>query len=158
MDSSPFSVRLTVPRAPTISPMSHRSTMRLNVPGFFASTRLTSRYSCRAIPYKRLSGWSSKASGGVERHRGRRLKARGGRRETTAKNAPVRELDHHRAHVVKREAKRPEFLRVGVVERPDAPRERVQPRAVVREAHHPSPQRRLDLVQRDGAAHERLSQ
>mmetsp|Transcript_2490 Transcript_2490/g.7946 ORF Transcript_2490/g.7946 Transcript_2490/m.7946 type:complete len:242 (-) Transcript_2490:240-965(-) len=50
MDSSPFSVRLTVPRAPTISPMSHRSTMRLNVPGFFASTRLTSRYSCIAPP------------------------------------------------------------------------------------------------------------
>ncbi|EEH52127.1 uncharacterized protein MICPUCDRAFT_65704 [Micromonas pusilla CCMP1545] len=38
-----------------------------------------------AVPYKRLSGWSSKASGGAERRRGRALKARGGRRETTAK-------------------------------------------------------------------------
>ena len=38
-----------------------------------------------AIPYKRTSGWSSKASVGVERRRGRGLKARGGRRETTAK-------------------------------------------------------------------------
>eukprot|EP00982_Pelagococcus_subviridis_P015497 31405-Pelagococcus_subviridis.AAC.12 len=32
-----------------------------------------------------ISGWSSKASVGVERHRGRVLKARGGRRETTGK-------------------------------------------------------------------------
>jgi hypothetical protein len=30
-------------------------------------------------------GWSSKASVGVERRRGRVLKSRGGRRETTAK-------------------------------------------------------------------------
>jgi hypothetical protein len=39
----------------------------------------------RAVLYKRMSGWSSKASVGVERRRGRVLKARGGRRETTGK-------------------------------------------------------------------------
>ena len=39
----------------------------------------------RAVLYKRMSGWSSKASGGVERRRGRGLKAWDGRRETTAK-------------------------------------------------------------------------
>jgi hypothetical protein len=32
-----------------------------------------------------MSGWSSKASDGVERRRGRGLKARGGRRDTTTK-------------------------------------------------------------------------
>ena len=39
----------------------------------------------RVVPYERISGWSSKASDGVERRRGRGLKPRGGRRETTAK-------------------------------------------------------------------------
>ena len=39
----------------------------------------------RAVLYKRMSGWSSKASGGVEGRRGRGLKAWCGRRETTAK-------------------------------------------------------------------------
>eukprot|EP00982_Pelagococcus_subviridis_P015737 31422-Pelagococcus_subviridis.AAC.16 len=39
----------------------------------------------RAIPYKRLSGWSCEASDGVQRRRGRGLKARCGRRETTGK-------------------------------------------------------------------------
>ena len=39
----------------------------------------------RAVLYERMSGWSSKASVGVERRRWRGLKARGGRRETTAK-------------------------------------------------------------------------
>ena len=39
----------------------------------------------RVVPYKRTLGWSSKASVGVERRRGRVLKPRGGRRETTAK-------------------------------------------------------------------------
>ena len=41
--------------------------------------------SLRVVPYKRMSGWSSKASVGVERRRGRGLKARGGRRDTPAK-------------------------------------------------------------------------
>ena len=44
-ESSPFSVRFTTPRAPTMSPMSTRSTMRLNVPGAAASTRFLSQYS-----------------------------------------------------------------------------------------------------------------
>eukprot|EP00982_Pelagococcus_subviridis_P004033 29026-Pelagococcus_subviridis.AAC.19 len=39
----------------------------------------------RVVPYKAISGWSSKASAGVERRRGRALKASGGRRCTTAK-------------------------------------------------------------------------
>eukprot|EP00982_Pelagococcus_subviridis_P012585 31180-Pelagococcus_subviridis.AAC.12 len=38
--------------------------------------------SLRVVPYKRMSGWSSKASVGVEWRRGRGLKARGGRRDT----------------------------------------------------------------------------
>eukprot|EP00982_Pelagococcus_subviridis_P004986 29436-Pelagococcus_subviridis.AAC.1 len=38
----------------------------------------------RVVPYEAMSGWSSKASVDVERRRGRGLKARGGRRETTA--------------------------------------------------------------------------
>ena len=37
------------------------------------------------VPYEAMSGWSSKASVGVQRRRGRGLKPRGGRRETTAK-------------------------------------------------------------------------
>ena len=44
-ESSPFSVRFTVPRAPTMSPMSTRSTMRLNAPGSSASMRFLSQYS-----------------------------------------------------------------------------------------------------------------
>ena len=36
-------------------------------------------------PYERTSGWSSKASGEVERRRGRGLKARGGRRDAPGK-------------------------------------------------------------------------
>ena len=39
----------------------------------------------RVVPYKAMSGWSSKASGGVERRHGRGLKARCGRREAPAK-------------------------------------------------------------------------
>ena len=39
----------------------------------------------RVVPYKATSGWSSKASGGVERRRGRVLNAGGGRRDTPAK-------------------------------------------------------------------------
>jgi hypothetical protein len=39
----------------------------------------------RVVPYERMSGWSSKASGGVERRPGRVLKARDGRRETPGK-------------------------------------------------------------------------
>ena len=39
----------------------------------------------RVVPYKAMAGWYSKASGGVERRRGRGLNARDGRRETTAK-------------------------------------------------------------------------
>jgi len=39
----------------------------------------------RAVLYERKSGWSSKASGGVERRRGRGLKARDGRRDTPGK-------------------------------------------------------------------------
>eukprot|EP00982_Pelagococcus_subviridis_P008144 30817-Pelagococcus_subviridis.AAC.1 len=39
----------------------------------------------RVVPYKRMAGWSSKASVEVERRRGRGMKARGGRRETPAK-------------------------------------------------------------------------
>ena len=39
----------------------------------------------RAVLYKRMLGWSSKASVGVERHRGRGLKPWCGRSETTAK-------------------------------------------------------------------------
>ena len=43
-------------------------------------------FALRVVPYERLSGWSSKASGGVERRRGRGLKARDpGRRETPGK-------------------------------------------------------------------------
>eukprot|EP00982_Pelagococcus_subviridis_P009778 30943-Pelagococcus_subviridis.AAC.17 len=39
----------------------------------------------RGVLYKRTSGWSSKASGGVERRRGRGLKARDERRDATGK-------------------------------------------------------------------------
>eukprot|EP00982_Pelagococcus_subviridis_P017599 31550-Pelagococcus_subviridis.AAC.32 len=39
----------------------------------------------RVVPYERTSGWSSKASDGVEWHLGRGLKARGGRRDAPAK-------------------------------------------------------------------------
>eukprot|EP00982_Pelagococcus_subviridis_P009841 30950-Pelagococcus_subviridis.AAC.2 len=39
----------------------------------------------RAALYKRMSGWSSKASVAVERFRGRGLKARGGRRDAPSK-------------------------------------------------------------------------
>jgi hypothetical protein len=35
------------------------------------------RQRLRVVPYERVSGWSSKASGGVERRRGRGLKPRG---------------------------------------------------------------------------------
>ena len=39
----------------------------------------------RSTAHGPMSGWSSKASGGVERHRGRGLKARGGRRDAPGK-------------------------------------------------------------------------
>ena len=39
----------------------------------------------RAVLYERMSGWSSKASVGVERRRRRGLKARGGRRDAPGK-------------------------------------------------------------------------
>ena len=39
----------------------------------------------RVVPYERMTGWSSKASGGVQRRRGRALKARGGRRDAPGK-------------------------------------------------------------------------
>eukprot|EP00982_Pelagococcus_subviridis_P001948 15019-Pelagococcus_subviridis.AAC.1 len=39
----------------------------------------------RGVLYKRMSEWSSKASGGVERRRGRGLKARSRRRDTPGK-------------------------------------------------------------------------
>jgi hypothetical protein len=39
----------------------------------------------RAVLYKRMPGWSSKASVGVEKRRGRGLKARDGRRDTPGK-------------------------------------------------------------------------
>ena len=44
---------------------------------------LDARAELRAVPYEAMSGWSSKASGGVERRRGRGLKAGDpGRRDT----------------------------------------------------------------------------
>ena len=43
--------------------------------GSIRSARVRQRL--RVVPYERVSGWSSKASGGVERRRGRGLKARG---------------------------------------------------------------------------------
>ena len=43
------------------------------------------RRGLRVVPYERMSGWSSKASVGVERRRGRRLKARDGRRDAPGK-------------------------------------------------------------------------
>eukprot|EP00982_Pelagococcus_subviridis_P010863 31033-Pelagococcus_subviridis.AAC.7 len=42
-------------------------------------------YLLRVVPYERTSGWSSKASVGVERRRGQGLKARCGRRDTPGK-------------------------------------------------------------------------
>jgi hypothetical protein len=39
----------------------------------------------RVVPYKAKSGWSSKASDGVQRRRGRGLKPRGARRDATGK-------------------------------------------------------------------------
>jgi hypothetical protein len=44
------------------------------------------RQRLRVVPYERVSGWSSKASGVVERRRGRGLKARDpGRRDAPGK-------------------------------------------------------------------------
>ena len=43
----------------------------------------------RAVLYKRMSGWSSKASVGVERRRGRGLKARGGRETRREKSLRI---------------------------------------------------------------------
>jgi hypothetical protein len=37
------------------------------------------------VPYKAMAGWCSKASGGVERRRGRGSKARAGRRDAPGK-------------------------------------------------------------------------
>ena len=53
----------------------------------------------RAVPYKRTSGWSSKASGGVERRRGRALKARGERRETPGKVLKERRSSRERGRM-----------------------------------------------------------
>eukprot|EP00982_Pelagococcus_subviridis_P015452 31401-Pelagococcus_subviridis.AAC.3 len=51
-----------------------------------AATSVRASSSLRLVLYERMAGWSSKASVGVERRRGRGLKARDpGRRETTAK-------------------------------------------------------------------------
>eukprot|EP00982_Pelagococcus_subviridis_P014157 31310-Pelagococcus_subviridis.AAC.8 len=47
----------------------------------------------RVVPYERTSGWSSKASDGVERHRGRGLNARDpGRRDAPGKRARRHQL------------------------------------------------------------------
>ena len=45
----------------------------------------TEAVALRAIPYERTSGWSSKASVGVQRRRGRGSKARCGRRDAPGK-------------------------------------------------------------------------
>ena len=56
--------------------------------GCIACPRLLreARAALRVVPYKAMSGWSSKASDGVERRRGRGLKARGGRRDAPGKS------------------------------------------------------------------------
>eukprot|EP00982_Pelagococcus_subviridis_P016136 31455-Pelagococcus_subviridis.AAC.3 len=51
------------------------------------------RVRLRVVPYKAMAGWSSKASGGVERRRGRGLKPSGGRRD-----APAKVLKDRRSH------------------------------------------------------------
>ena len=43
------------------------------------------RLALRVVPYKAMAGWSSKASGGVQRRRGRGLNARDGRRDAPGK-------------------------------------------------------------------------
>eukprot|EP00982_Pelagococcus_subviridis_P013089 31215-Pelagococcus_subviridis.AAC.2 len=53
----------------------------------------------RAIPYKAKTGWCSTASVEVERRRGRGLKARGGRRETTGKILKDRRSPRHRGRM-----------------------------------------------------------
>eukprot|EP00982_Pelagococcus_subviridis_P016434 31478-Pelagococcus_subviridis.AAC.5 len=53
----------------------------------------------RVVPYERTSGWSRKASDGVERRRGRGLKARGGRRDAAGK--VLRNGVHHADAVVR---------------------------------------------------------
>ena len=53
----------------------------------------------RVVPYKAMSGWSSKASGGVQRQRGRGLNARCGRRETPAKDLKDRRSPRRRGRM-----------------------------------------------------------
>ena len=66
------------------------ATVRLAVVRERARVRLLPRAaeppgSLRAVPYERTSGWSSKASDGVQRRRGRGLKPRGARRDAPGK-------------------------------------------------------------------------
>ena len=72
------------------------------------------RVRLRAVPYKRTSGWSSKASDGVERRRGRGLKPWGGRRETPAKVLKDRRSPRRRGRmgpVYRTHLKRPARIR-----------------------------------------------
>ena len=65
--------------------VSDTTVVYVRVAGSFGS-RPRSFTCLRVVPsFKATSGRRSKASVGVERHRGRGLKARGGRRETTGK-------------------------------------------------------------------------
>ena len=57
------------------------------------AANVSPRVRLRVVPYKAMAGWSSKASGGVERRRGRGLKPSGGRRD-----APAKVLKDRRSH------------------------------------------------------------
>eukprot|EP00982_Pelagococcus_subviridis_P004820 29351-Pelagococcus_subviridis.AAC.2 len=59
----------SIPTTPRSASRSRAASFTVRV----ASAAVSRRSTLRAIPYKRSSGWSSKASGGVERRRGRGL-------------------------------------------------------------------------------------
>ena len=69
----------------------------------------------RVVPYERMSGWSSKASDGVERRRGRVLKARDERRDAQGKVLKKRRSPRRRG-------------RMGTSVRQNAPRATRRPR------------------------------
>jgi hypothetical protein len=87
-------VRVRVGGGGGVHPSKTARTRRFRFPSFHLPPRRATQRTrrrlvdarLRVVPYKAMAGWSSKASDGVERRRGRGLKAaRGGRRETTAK-------------------------------------------------------------------------
>ena len=102
----------------------------------------------RAVPYERMSGWSRKASVGVERRRGRGLKARGERRDAPGKVLKDRRSPRRQGRMGTSDRTRLRFTR-GVHQRGHPSRARTLDRI------RASVQQRLDALHVPGAARER---